>query len=237
MRLSLRALPATLALLLISCRGDGPTAPAASLELSAAPSAAVTLPSIRISEIHYDNTGVDVGEAIEISGPAGASVAGWTLVLYNGTGGVTYTPLQTLTGTIPATCGDRGVVVLNYATNGIQNGAPDGMALVTNTGQVIEYLSYEGTFTATNGPAAGMLSTSIGVEENGTEAVGRSLQRRPDGTWAPSAANTFGACNDAGAPPAPVITSVRVEPSAAELTVGGSTTLVASAFDAANAAV
>ena len=33
---------------------------------------------VRISEIHYDNTGTDTGEAIEISAPAGTDLTGWT---------------------------------------------------------------------------------------------------------------------------------------------------------------
>src|SRR5438067_738400 len=71
------------------------------------------LPDIRFAELHYDNAGADVGEAIEVSGPAGADVTGWQVVLYNGTGGASYNT-QTLSGAIPATCGSRGVIVLNY---------------------------------------------------------------------------------------------------------------------------
>ena len=37
------------------------------------------MPATRFSEIHYDNTGADVGEAIEISGPAGTDVTGWKI--------------------------------------------------------------------------------------------------------------------------------------------------------------
>ena len=37
-----------------------------------------------INEIHYDNDGTDVGEFIEIAGPAGTSLSGWKIVLYNG---------------------------------------------------------------------------------------------------------------------------------------------------------
>ena len=44
----------------------------------------------RINEIHYDNLGTDAGEAIEIEGPAGANLAGFSVVLYNGNGGVAY---------------------------------------------------------------------------------------------------------------------------------------------------
>ena len=108
-----------------------------------------------------------MGEAIEVSGPAGTNVTGWTVVLYNGNGGAAYNT-QPLSGTIPATCGARGVLVLSYPSNGIQNGAPDGMALVDARGAVVEFLSYEGCFAATNGPALGLTSADIGVREPGT---------------------------------------------------------------------
>ena len=39
---------------------------------------------VRVSEIHYDNDGTDTGEAIEIAGPAGTDLTGWSVVLYNG---------------------------------------------------------------------------------------------------------------------------------------------------------
>ena len=43
-----------------------------------------------INEIHYDNTGTDTGEAIEVAGPAGTDLTGWSLVLYNGSTGALY---------------------------------------------------------------------------------------------------------------------------------------------------
>src|SRR6185369_8613791 len=172
-------------------------------------------PAVRFSELHYDNVGTDVNEAIELSGPAGVDVTGWTVVLYNGGSGASVVyDTKTLSGAIPATCGDRGVVVVNYPTNGIQNGGttvagtadPDGMALVDATGAVVEFLSYEGSISATSGPAAGLTSSDIGVRELGTaaEGTGRSLQRDGSGAWSGPAANTFGACND-NSTPLPVV--------------------------------
>src|SRR5690349_43993 len=89
-----------------ACSADRPLAPKA-LRLHAA-SASDVLPDIRISEFHYDNNSNDVGEAIEISGPAGASLAGWSVVRYNGSPSqrnVYTTPaaLNGLPATIPAT--------------------------------------------------------------------------------------------------------------------------------------
>ena len=46
--------------------------------------------TVFVNEIHYDNDGTDAGEAIEIAGPAGTDLSGWSLVLYNGNGGVVY---------------------------------------------------------------------------------------------------------------------------------------------------
>ena len=195
-------------------------------------------PQIRISEIHYDNTGTDAGEAIEISGPAGADVTGWKIYLYNGSGGVTYEPTRTLTGSIPSSCGSRGVLVQTYAVNGIQNGPPDAIALVNAAGHVIEFLSYEGTFAATNGPAIGMTSTQIPVSEAGTEPVGQSIKRRGSGAnvWEGPAASDFGACNDNQAPPPPpaVIDRVELTPGSATVEQGSTQQFTAVAYDAAD---
>ncbi len=136
-----------------------------------------------ITEIHYDNLNADTGEAIEIEGPAGADVTGFSVVLYNGNGGVVYNT-QTLSGVLPVSCTDRGVVVVTYPPDGIQNGAPDGMALVNASGQVIEFLSYEGVFAATAGPAAGLTSVDIGAAQN-SAPVGTSLARDSSNAWAP----------------------------------------------------
>lgn len=155
--------------------------------------------TVFINEIHYDNTGTDTGEAVEVAGPAGTSLAGWTIVPYNGNNGASYTPIGTLSGTIPDLCGGYGVV--SVAISGLQNGAPDGLALVNASNVAVQFLSYEGTFTATNGAANGMLSTDIGVLEDGTGAAGLSLQLSGSGTvytdftWQPDATSTFGACN------------------------------------------
>lgn len=193
------------------------------------------LPSVRISEIHYDNAGTDAGEAIEVSGPAGVDVTGWRIVLYNGNGGATYEPTRTLTGAFPATCGDRGVLVQNYPVNGIQNGEPDGLALVDAGGVVVEFLSYEGTLVATNGPALGMTSVDIGKRELGSEPLGLSLQRDGSDVWSAPIASTFGACNDNDVPPPPpTVARVVVTPAAATDTTGGTESFTAAAFDAAD---
>ncbi|HEX5598027.1 MAG TPA: ExeM/NucH family extracellular endonuclease [Micromonosporaceae bacterium] len=145
-----------------------------------------------ISEIHYDNAGTDEGEAIEVEAPAGFDLTGWQLVLYNGANGAAYNT-RTLSGLVPA----AGVVVAEYPTDGIQNGSPDGIALVSPSGSVVEFLTYEGTFTAVGGPANGMSGVDIGVAETSSTPVGYSLQKI-DGVWRAPAPNTFGVRNGNG---------------------------------------
>jgi len=165
---------------------------------AALPAAAQT--TVFINEIHYDNASTDVGEAVEIAGPAGTDLTGWSVVLYNGNGGASYNSTA-LSGTIPNICGGFGVIDLTYPTNGIQNGAPDGLALVDNGGTAVQFLSYEGTFVATGGPAAGQTSTDIGVSEASSTPVGDSLQLAGTGTiyedfaWQPASPSSFGGCN------------------------------------------
>ncbi|MDD1621462.1 MAG: ExeM/NucH family extracellular endonuclease [Methylococcaceae bacterium] len=153
-----------------------------------------------INEIHYDDNGAtDSGEAIEIAGPAGTDLSGWSLVLYNGNGGAVYNT-KALGGVIADQTGNGfGTLSFSYPADGIQNGAPDGIALV-HGGTVVQFLSYEGTFTAVGGPAAGMTGINIGVLENGAP-VGQSLQLKGSGsnyedfTWNASSANSFAAVN------------------------------------------
>ena len=147
--------------------------------VTVAPASAAPPSAPYISEIHYDNAGTDVGEFVEVHVPAGASTAGWSVVLYNGNGGAAYGTQLLPAVTVPPG-GPPAAVVVSYSTNGVQNGSPDGVALIDSAGTVVELLSYEGTLTATSGPAAGMTSVDIGVAEAGTELTGQSLSRAYD---------------------------------------------------------
>lgn len=153
---------------------------------------------IFINEIHYDNASTDAGEAVEIAGPAGTDLSGWSLVLYNGNGGAPYNTI-TMNGVIPEL--QNGYGTLFFDTIGLQNGSPDGMALVNPANEVTMFLSYEGTFTAVGGPADGLTSTDIGVSEGSSTPIGESLQLVGSGsmygefTWAVPQPATFGAVN------------------------------------------
>ncbi|OYZ84761.1 MAG: hypothetical protein B7Y07_12250, partial [Halothiobacillus sp. 24-54-40] len=166
---------------------------------SAATSFAWAATPVFLNEIHYDNAGTDVGEAVEIAGPAGTDLTGWSLVLYNGNDGKNYKTYP-LSGTLADSGTGFGFFAVN--TPNIQNGAPDGLALINATNQVVQFLSYEGVLTAADGPAVGMTSVDIGVLET-TNDAGTSLQLKGTGavyedfTWAEPASDTFGFVNQA----------------------------------------
>ncbi|MCS6981902.1 MAG: T9SS type A sorting domain-containing protein [Flavobacteriales bacterium] len=144
-------------------------------------------PLVWINEFHYDNTGTDQGEGIEVAGMAGVDLSCIQIVFYNGANGQTYGTLN-LSGVLDDEGCGYGALWFSHAP--IQNGAPDGFALVFNpalcglpgSAQVVQFLSYEGTFTAVNGPAAGMTSTAIPVQETANTPVGYSLQLQGFGT-------------------------------------------------------
>lgn len=166
----------------------------------------VTLPvhasSVFVNEFHYDNEGTDSGEAIEIAGPAGTDLTGWTLELYNGSSSVR-APYGTvdLSGALPDRCDGLGVQVVDFPSNGIQNGAPDGIALIDDSGAVMQFISYEGSFEALGGTAVGLTSVDIAVAETSSTPVGASLQLTGTGqtsedfSWTGPTNSSFGQCN------------------------------------------
>ncbi|WP_299767671.1 hypothetical protein [uncultured Dokdonia sp.] len=158
--------------------------------------------TIWINEFHYNNDGTDSGEFIEIAGVAGTDIAGYYIVTYNGGSGATYGSTNTFLGTLTDDNGNGfGFARISFPTNGLQNGDPDGFALIDDTGAVIQFLSYGGTFTATNGPASGLSSEDVGIIQTGDsvlDPVGASLQligtgsTYSDFTWSRTTMNTAG---------------------------------------------
>ncbi|WP_205695580.1 ExeM/NucH family extracellular endonuclease [Conexibacter sp. SYSU D00693] len=184
-------------------RTGGLLAAAAACLACAAPAAQAATP-VFVSELHYDNAGTDAGEAIEVAAPAGTDLGGWSLVLYNGNGGAPY-GTKALTGVVPDQGGGRGTLAFTYPTDGLQNGAPDGIALVQGSA-VVQFLSYEGVMTAVGGPADGRQSTDIGVAETSSTPAGQSLQLTGTGTTAEELAWTGPAAASFGQPNAGVVT-------------------------------
>ena len=133
-----------------------------------------------INEFHYDTDGSDVGEFVEVVVGPDVTAALTTIVLdlYNGSGGASYGTHALSTFTPGATV--DGYRIFYKDIPSIQNGAPDGLG-VSIDGVSVQFLSYEGTFAATSGPANGLTSTDIGIFESGSPP-GSSLQLTGSGT-------------------------------------------------------
>lgn len=118
-----------------------------------------------LNEVDYDNIGDDVAEFVEIYNNTGATVdlANIRLVLVNGSNNLTYLNLSLAAGGMlmqgqylvvgpAALVAPPGVVKVNFVAvkDSIQNGSPDGIALVdTAAMKVLDALSYEGPMTMT----------------------------------------------------------------------------------------
>jgi hypothetical protein len=163
------------------------------------PLAAASAPNsgVFVNEIHYDNVGVDQNEGIELAGPAGVDLANYSIELYNGYNGKLYGTV-TASGILPDQENGYGTDFMGVP--GLQNGAPDGLALIGPDG-VEETLAYEGSFTAIDGAAAGQSLSDIGRFEAPSTPMGESLQLEGTGnspadfTWEGPIAATPGQIN------------------------------------------
>ncbi len=112
-----------------------------------------------INEVDYDQLGTDTAEYIEIYNPSAAAVplTGKQVLLVNGSGEATYATITLGTGMLaaggylviagPNVTVPVGVTKVDpgWTMDAIQNGAPDGIALVDNTTHtLVDALSYEG---------------------------------------------------------------------------------------------
>jgi hypothetical protein len=168
-----------------------------------------------INEVDYDNVGVDTAEYIELFNPTNASVslAGLAVVLVNGSTGEVYDTIDlssedTLAGGEYLVIGGPNVDVLGgakhidpvWSQDQIQNGAPDGLALVdTVTKTVLDALSYEGKVTAASIPdfapppslVEGVELATATADSSSSE---RTLCRSPNGSDTDQAATDWIIC-------------------------------------------
>ena len=192
--------------LLAACGGGGgdPAPPPVTVTVStpAPPSSPATsspAAEARITEFHYQNVGDDEGEFIEVRVVTGADVTNIRVDLYDGETGTIYATLR-LSSVEPSTNAGFDYYVFELEQDGLQNGAPDGFALIDGE-IVVEFLSYDGVFEALEGLASGMTSIDIEVVQSDSTPVGSSLQVLDDGTWVASlGSNTLGTVNVTVAP-------------------------------------
>jgi Lamin Tail Domain/Thrombospondin type 3 repeat len=190
---------------------------------SANPGATPCPPGLVINEVDYDQPGTDTTEFVEILNTSGTprNLFGQSLVLVNG---ATDTPYLTVdlgpAGTLSsgqylvvrnsAVTVPGGVLTIDFAmaSTNVQNGAPDGAALVdTTTNTLVDALSYEGSITMASIPGLGTVSlvegTALSPSTADSDTIAGSLCRLPNGSdtndaatdWAFSGTPTPGAAN------------------------------------------
>jgi Lamin Tail Domain len=152
-----------------------------------------------INEVDYDQIGTDANGFVEIhnAGTSVADLSNVALVAVNGGDNAEYDRVQ-LTGTLAA--GGHLDVAIE-----LQNGAPDGLALLEGT-TLVDALSYEGAISAATigGQTYNLVEGTVlpaAVEDSNT--VAGSLIRNPDGKdtndaaadWAFTTTLTRGAAN------------------------------------------
>jgi Lamin Tail Domain len=140
-----------------------------------------------INEVDYDQVGADGNGFVEIhnTGGAAADLSNVDLVAVNGGDGVEYDRVA-LTGSLAA--GGYLAVAIE-----LQNGAPDGIALLDGT-TLVDALSYEGAITsATIGGQTYNLveGTALAAAVEDSNTVAGSLIRNPNGKDTDDAASDW----------------------------------------------
>ena len=130
-----------------------------------------------INEVDYDQVGADGNGFVEIhnTGGAAADLSNVDLVAVNGGDGLEYDRVA-LTGSLAA----GGYLALAIE---LQNGAPDGLALLDGT-TLVDALSYEGAITAATigGQTYNLVEgTALAVSVEDSNTVAGSLIRNPNG--------------------------------------------------------
>lgn len=145
-----------------------------------------------ISEIDYDNIGSDDNEFVEISGELGLDLTEYSLYFVNGNNDMVYEQIP-LTGTLTAD-GASNTITYYFPPNTVQNGSPDGIALVKNDAEVIEFLSYEGVFNdilLISGSSDLYSSTDIEVSDNNSDDISAQLINNVWTTGPPTPTNVY----------------------------------------------
>ncbi len=168
-----------------------------------------------INEVDYDQPASDATEYVEIFNPSAQTISltGTTLYLINGSNSEVYgtvdlsaaislAPLSYLVVagagvTVPASAKK---VDPGWTSNAIQNGPPDGLALVdTTTLTVIDAFSYEGSITAAmlpgfTIPPSLVEGTALDATIADSNTADGSLCRHPNGQDTDNAATDWGFC-------------------------------------------
>lgn len=137
--------------------------------------------TIFINEIHYQGRGPDFSEFVELAYVTGFDLTLFRLVFYDADDGKDYkeVDLGTYLLSVPLEDADSGFTFHTFSVYQINNELRDingGIALVSPTNNVLQFLAYGKQFTATQGPAAGETAELIDTSEQLNGPATNSLQ-------------------------------------------------------------
>ena len=157
------------------------------------------IPDVRVNEFHYYNTAQTQNSFVELLVPkdygqdSSELLADVALALYNAAGQVYFA--ATLAD---FTSFEAGIYYLNLPAGMVE--APGGIS-VSAAGKVTHFISYGGSVSAADGPAAGLSSQNIGITEAAADGAQNSVYLPPTpntSSWAKYSTNrnTKGYPND-----------------------------------------
>ena len=137
-----------------------------------------------INEVNYDDEGGDDESFIELCGNATVNITGWEIQLYNGNDGELYDTHTIGSFTIANETNGFGFFVVAYDGStvansdetdsaGIQNGGPDAIRLVNDSGTQIHMIEYEGT--RSGGYDGGVTPDQTNIGSDSGTTTGESL--------------------------------------------------------------
>lgn len=156
-----------------------------------------------VNELNYESDpNVEIVRS-PISAAVDLNTVTWHL--YNGANGTVYSQIPLNTFTVGSST--NGYTIFRLSGFTIQSGNPSGQAdspdgwAISVGGTVVEFKSYEGSFTATNGVAAGLTSADIGVRQDTGFPSQASSQltgtgnKASDFGWIPGQGPSYGQVN------------------------------------------
>jgi len=120
-----------------------------------------------ISEVDYD--GGAASNFVEIVVPAGVDTSAYTLVVYDNDGTIIDTfslgnPVQTIAGNNVYLLDDTDPNWVDIQNN-------EALALVDDTGTVLQFIAFKDPVTAVEGPASGTSATQVGEHSGGDKSL------------------------------------------------------------------
>ncbi|KAG8070633.1 hypothetical protein GUJ93_ZPchr0006g44049 [Zizania palustris] len=137
-----------------------------------------TLLKAWVNEFHYENKGRDENEFVELLVHTSLDSKDLVLVLYNGANGRVYNSLNLADKEAFSVAGSSSGYLIYTTFITIQNGPADGIALVYKNGnrnEVLDFVSYEGSMKAQDGPLKGLVSVDMMLKETDESSEQDSL--------------------------------------------------------------